>query len=219
MVRVRPWALYLKGPAQTDFAALSCERSFSSLLSIKTPQLKQADTLESNLLVVSSRRMMKIELSQTVTVLANLGVIGGLIFVGMQIEQDREISAVDRMQSFESNLYYWAELVNSDDDVWARGLSGEELSPNEGVRFNVLAEARMFALYSAWFTSERSVSFDDVTRDSFLQEAALEVSSNPGLLAWYRNHYDFQVQIGRTGDFDKFLNDAIARRLGSSGVD
>ena len=162
--------------------------------------------------------MMKIELSQTVTILANLGVIGGLIFVGMQIQQDREIAAVDRMLAHESNLYYWAELVNSDDDIWARGLSGEELSPNEGVRFNVLAEARMFALYSAWFTSDRSVSFDDVTRDSFLQEAALEVSSNPGLLVWHRSRNDFQAQIGRTGDYDKFLNDAIARRLGPSGV-
>ena len=163
--------------------------------------------------------MKKIELGQTITVLANLGVIGGLIFVGMQIQQDREIAAVDRMVSFESNLYYWAELVNSDDDIWARGLSGEELSPNEGVRFNVLAEARMFALYSGWFTSDRSVSYDDVTRESFLQEAALEVTSNPGLLAWYRKHSDFQIQIGRVGPYDKSLNDAIARRLGSSSID
>ena len=61
--------------------------------------------------------MKKIDLGQTITILANLGVIGGLIFVGMQLQQDREIALVDRMQALESNFYYWAELVNSSGDL------------------------------------------------------------------------------------------------------
>ena len=162
---------------------------------------------------------MKIDLGQTITVLANLGVIGGLIFVGLQIEQDREIAIVDRMSSYVSNFYYWAELVNSEGDIWARGLSGEELSPNEVVRFHALAEARFFAQYSAWFSSEQSVSSGDVTRNSFLQATALEISSNPGYLAWYRKYSKFQVEIGRGGDYNKYLQDAITRRLEPGSID
>ena len=57
--------------------------------------------------------MKRIELDQMVTILANLGIIGDLVFIGMQMKQDREIAVVDRMVSFESNYYYWAELVTA----------------------------------------------------------------------------------------------------------
>lgn len=163
--------------------------------------------------------MKKIDLGQTITILANLGVIGGLIFVGMQLQQDREIALVDRMQALESNFYYWAELVNSSGDLWGRGLAGDELSPNEMLQFSSMAHARQFALYSHWFTSGLAVSSRDVTQDSFVQESALEIASNPGLLAWWRTLYRRNVEIGRAGSYDDLLNAAIDDYLAKNDID
>lgn len=162
--------------------------------------------------------MKKLDLGQTITILANLGVIGGLVFVGMQLRQDREIALVDRMQALESNFYYWAELVNANENLWARGLAGEELSPYEMVQFDSLAEARQFALYARWFAAGRDVSSGVATQDSFLQDIAIEIASNPGFLAWWRTFYPHLIEIGRADDYDESLNAAIDGFLTSGDV-
>ncbi|MDH3420224.1 MAG: hypothetical protein OEM78_12195 [Gammaproteobacteria bacterium] len=163
--------------------------------------------------------MKKIDVGQILAILANLGVIGGLVFVGMQLQQDREIAVVDRMQSLEENFYYWAELVNSNEGLWARGLAGEELSPSETVQFDALASARQFALFSRWFSAGRNVSANVVTRESFLREAAIEIASNPGFLSWWRTKYEYLVEIDRADDYDESLNAAIDRVLSTGRPD
>lgn len=55
--------------------------------------------------------MKKIDLGQTLNTLANLGVIGGLIFVGLQVQQDRDIAAAARFVATEANRDQWAALV------------------------------------------------------------------------------------------------------------
>ena len=150
--------------------------------------------------------MIKVDIGQLINTFANLGVIGGLIFVGLQFQQDREISIVERLQSLEINFYYWAELVNSNGNLWARGLAGDELSPAEIVGFNSLAEAREFAMYRRWFTSDRSSSSGTASSDSFVQEFAFEVKHNPGLLAWWTGFYQHQIEIGRIRDFEMRVN-------------
>lgn len=161
--------------------------------------------------------MKKIDFGQIINTLANLGVIGGLVFVGMQFQQDREISMMTRLQDLEINFYYWAELVNSNEDLWARGLAGEELSPGEVVAFNALAEAREFAMYRRWFSSDRSSASGTAASDSFMKEFAFKITRNPGLLAWWKGFYQKQIEIGRIRDFEESLNTMVESLL--PGVD
>ena len=40
-----------------------------------------------------------------------LGVLGGLMFVGMQLRQDREIASINSVEDASASMFYWAELV------------------------------------------------------------------------------------------------------------
>lgn len=61
--------------------------------------------------------MKKIDLGQTVTILANVGVIGGLIFVGIQLRQDREIAAIDSVQSVSDSMIASTQVLTQNADV------------------------------------------------------------------------------------------------------
>jgi hypothetical protein len=162
--------------------------------------------------------MKKIELGQTLSIIANLGVVAGLAFVGVQLNQDRELAAIDRRQAIAEDHKYWAELVSSNQTIWNKGLSGEPLSAEEYKTFDALAQARQFHLYKEWANS-RSDSFAmgairsrSGFAESFVREAALEFSSNPGLMDWYEKYQEFLREMGRYGLWEDLLDAEIRRR-------
>ena len=162
--------------------------------------------------------MKRLDLGQTIAVLANVGVIGGLVFVGLQLQQDRDIAVVNGLRTTESNFYYWAELVSSNGDLWARGLAGESLSAGELVQFEAMAEARQFALYSRWYAAGGDVTSGAVTQESFMQELAVEIASNPGFLRWWRDFSEHLIEIGRSDEYDEALTAAIDDYLAARGT-
>jgi len=123
------------------------------------------------------------------------------------------LAILDRMLSIEANHYYWAELVSAGGPIWAHGIAGEELSTTEIVQFDALARARQFALYRCWFVTGHSVTSGVVTQDSCLKEAAVEIASNPGFLAWWRNYLSWLGKVGRATRYDELLNVAIEAYL------
>jgi hypothetical protein len=162
--------------------------------------------------------MKKIDFGQAISTLANLGVIGGLIFVGLQLEQDRELAAIDRRMALSESRKYWAELLTENAEIWAKGISGQELTPEEFIRFNALAEARDTEHWQNWANSG-SEAFGEVAvdilelRQGFVRQAAHEYSSNPGLLDWYREYQNVMRRFGQYGDFENSVNEEIDRLL------
>ena len=67
------------------------------------------------------------------------GVLGGLIFVGLQLMQDRQIAATELVADAADRRMYWAELIGQSPDVWVKGLSGQPLSVSEAAQFDALA--------------------------------------------------------------------------------
>ena len=140
--------------------------------------------------------MKKIDLGQTITILANAGVIAGLVFVGVQLNQDRELAEIDRRVAIAGDHKYWAELVSDNQALWNKGLSGEPLSAEEYKTFDALARAREYQLFMAWVNSQSGTFDSGVIEDSeftqsFVREAALEFSSSPGLMDWYEKYQEF----------------------------
>ena len=110
-------------------------------------------------------------------------VLGGLIFVGLQLMQDRQIASTEVIAEAASRRMYWAELIGQNPDVWIKGLAGQPLSKTEAVYFDALATSWELSHYSYFYNSNQlGVSTD--TR--FVREWALELHTNPGLLAWWR---------------------------------
>ena len=88
------------------------------------------------------------------SIITNLGVIAGLVLVAMQMRQTNEAL---ELQSLEARISaigvpteiwsdWQSDIITSDEvaRIWRTGNAGEELSPNETVRYNAMATRYYF---------------------------------------------------------------------------
>ena len=86
--------------------------------------------------------------------LAGIGaIVASLVFVGFQMQQDREIAIVDTYGSITESTENLAALIYDSADIWQRGLDSEELSSADRIKFFALAKAvriHFASLYIRW---------------------------------------------------------------------
>ena len=126
--------------------------------------------------------MKPTELNDWLQVIGLFGVIASLIFVGVQLKQDRQIALAEVISAAAESSKYWAELVNDNADVWHKGLKGEELSDVEMHRFNALADAFLLRWQAAW---TRAHQLEPALKTRFAHEAATHIRRNPGLWRYW----------------------------------
>jgi len=110
----------------------------------------------------------KIDLGQAITILANLGVIAGIVFLAIEVRQNdaslqqanemnRAAILTDIMSSFSEFRY---EIAGSEEvtDLWYRGRRDQELSPIEADRFEDLCRNYFWLLATM---HERFVLLDE----------------------------------------------------------
>jgi hypothetical protein len=90
--------------------------------------------------------MKKIDLGQTLQILANFGVIAGIVFLAFELNQDRQLTRAQirhelSQSSMDVVLRFNEDLGTS--NLVRRGLAGDELTEDE--------EARFGALLVAWY--------------------------------------------------------------------
>jgi len=125
------------------------------------------------------------------TVAESIGITAiviSLIFVGIQLRQDRDLAQVASFGSTADSANSLSELVQGDSDVWVRGLNGEELTDEElavfmsmiravearymnfiirwqasgNERFDPNTHARIFAYYIYMYPGLRRISSDEI---------------------------------------------------------
>ena len=83
--------------------------------------------------------MRKRNLSETLTLLANLGVIAGIVFLGVELRQNNALMEMEARATLTENLQDGWYQVSSDPDLvdlFIKDRSGEELSEAEEMRLN-----------------------------------------------------------------------------------
>jgi len=123
------------------------------------------------------------ELNDWLQVVGLFGVLGGLIFVGLQLRLDRQVALAERQQWNVDETKYWAELLNDNADVWVKGLADEPLSREESARFDALAVALERRYFGAWADAQQ---LPGQPPELFAFELAAEIDRYPGLLRWWR---------------------------------
>ncbi len=136
--------------------------------------------------------MKPTELNDWLQVVGLFGVIASLIFVGLQLKQDRRIALAEVMSAASESSKYWAELVNDNADVWTKGLHGDELSDVETHRFNALADAFFLRWQAAW---TRAHQLEPALKTRFAREAATHIHQNPGLRRYWRARSAAQTTV------------------------
>ncbi len=132
------------------------------------------------------------KLNDWLQVVGLFGIIGSLIFVGLQMKQDRQIALAEVITSAAESSKYWAELVNSNADLWVKGLKNEDLTEVELQRFQALADAFFFRWQAAW---TRASQLEPSLRNRFAKEAALHIHRNPGLQSYWARRLEWIAAI------------------------
>jgi hypothetical protein len=158
--------------------------------------------------------MKKIDLGQAISIIGNAGVIAGLIFVGFQLQQDRQIAIVNGLDTVGSTWQAWVENVSTNRELWVRGMAGESLSDVDLVVFNEMAATQENFYFRNW-TRNRLVgnAVNDAGGDRWVREAALTFHTHPGLMRYWREHNDrlSQTISGGTITWVNVVNREIER--------
>ena len=101
--------------------------------------------------------MKKFDLGQTITILANVGVIITLLFVGIEVSQNTRVARGEARQSLADLNQEWLVLLSQDGEfnaIWNKvWLTDDELSPAEwsrGVFMMTLHLRRIENVYFQW---------------------------------------------------------------------
>ena len=163
--------------------------------------------------------MISKELNDWLQVVGLFGILGGLIFVGLQLSQDRRVALSEGVSAASADMKAWAELVNDNAEVWVKGSSGEPLSAVEAARFESLARARELWYYTEW---NRAIQIGTQRPQRWVRGAALEFSSHPGLRKFWTGHKALIDRLsGTESEWSTAVEEEILRldQESSAGLD
>ena len=76
--------------------------------------------------------------------IAIAALIASLLFVGLQLQQDREIATAQLFADYDNPILEWGGLVSDNSDAWIRGLKGKDLDEAERAIFYTLGGTFFF---------------------------------------------------------------------------
>jgi len=116
----------------------------------------------------------------TVEMVGVAAIVASLIFVGVQINQDRQLTTVSSFGSVVESSNALSALVQNHSELWVRGLDGEELTDSEYAIFISMVRAvenHYTNLYIRWASAGSEIR----TPESLDQNFATHVYMYPGL--------------------------------------
>jgi hypothetical protein len=148
--------------------------------------------------------MKKFDLGQTIGILANLGVLAGIIFLGVELRQNTvavQLSATESYVAEMNEADYFLSANPDFADIVLKGVGGEELSRSEQLRINVYVRAQIRQWQSAYFRYQESA-----LDERFLRQMENQIAS---ILAQDSNVYGYWES--RKDVWDPEFNDWMER--------
>ncbi len=141
------------------------------------------DTMRSPLSIKDSS-MSQARMKDWLETLGIIAVVASLVFVGLQMKQDRKIAVADSYAGVVDSTLHVAELIADRSELWRRGLDGGELSVEEQIQFNVLADAVEQTFANGW---QRATELGIGDPEIDVRDYAIALHSHPGLLAYFES--------------------------------
>ena len=133
--------------------------------------------------------MTKLDLSQTMGILANIGVIAGLVFLAVEVRHARTAAELQTISDVTNGWFVLNEAVATDPqvaEIFVKGLYlPDSLSTVEAVQFSMYL--RMFVNQVKRVSQHRELGLiSDADYQSVLQELA-QFLETPGGQKWWEN--------------------------------
>jgi len=132
------------------------------------------------------------------------GIIGSLLFVGLQLQQDRELARIASFADYTEVNIALGELISDNRDVWIKGLDGDELSPSDRMVFETLARIYYRGKMVSFI---RSQVLGGRAPQSVVNQTAFYLYQYPGL-KWAFDEHSVQSES---------RNDAFSRTSDTTG--
>ncbi len=129
------------------------------------------------------------------TVAESIGIVAiviSLVFVGVQLQQDRDLAQVSSFGSTVESANALSELVQGNSEVWVRGLNGEELADTELAVFMSMIRA-VESRYMNFIVRWRAASDERFDPEAPARLFAYYIYMYPGL----RRVSENQIKIGQ----------------------
>ena len=121
-------------------------------------------------------------------------IVVSLIFVGVQLQQDRNIALTGMSSNAVGNSAEIAALLQNSGNLWRRGLDGDELSDAELVEFHAIVASVEWHLTSEFLTAR---AFGGREADGFIRDYAFALYVHPGLRRYFRANINHIESVDR----------------------
>ena len=134
--------------------------------------------------------MESAKLNDWMQVFGIFALVASLVFVGLQMKQEQQIAIADTYSSPTESAGTLAGLIGQYPNVWRRGLDGDELSPDDELRFRAMAEAVETHFFNMMVRFLRlGINDPNIITQSY----AYAVYSHAGLRATYETSGNYQA--------------------------
>lgn len=117
-------------------------------------------------------------------ILGMFGIMGSLVFVGLQVRQTDTIASLEIQEYAVQRHYNALSLMAEFADVWQRGCSGEELSATERTQFAKILTVYQQNNFAGWRRLQLS-GYRDGASDYNIDVMAANIHRYPGFASAY----------------------------------
>jgi hypothetical protein len=136
--------------------------------------------------------MKKIELGQIASVIANIGVIASVVFLGLELRTTNNQASISTTQEMVDQLTGWEMQLALDSvalEIYARGLADfESLDDIEKTRFDLLMRVLLERVDSAIAARDSSLvtALAETYEKRGIEGRVLRIAGTPGFQSWWK---------------------------------
>ena len=127
--------------------------------------------------------MKKLDLGQVITILANVGVIAGIVFLGIEIQQNTQVSRGQAVLSIAQQTIDWMTAASQDEE-WMRVYT---FLANGGTLDDLSADDAMLYRWHAGITIRLMEARFHQAQLGIIGTADLDASGGTANTAWFRD--------------------------------
>ena len=134
--------------------------------------------------------MKNIDLGQTIGILANIGVVASIIFLGVELRDSGTLARAATTIDGVGHVVEWKNLIAGNTDVldtYVRGMADfQELSPREQARFDLLMRSYLQMTLAVTLAREAGlIPTQPVLERRMYEGDMLRIVDEPGFKQWW----------------------------------
>ena len=166
--------------------------------------------------------MKKIDLGQQLTVLANLAVVAGIIFLAIQIQEERDYAIVENTTIVGHGIADWMSSVAHDQDradlIFRGSQDFQGLTPPEQFEFDLLMRSWIIRVEMGRMAHARNVSprgSGPSGESTMLTGNLIRFFDEPGTRQWWVSADRRGLPRGAVAYIENYLSQSAGGRIGN----